>query len=93
MVLDPGTAILISSAIAAGGQGIGSLVSKNKATKAAAMRIKQMKRETRAGLLEDAQQRNAELEGHRLSSRARSGKRSSQTMQNTADLVRGAFNI
>lgn len=93
MVLDPVTAMLIASAVSAGAQGIGSAISGNKAKKAGAMRAKQMKRETRAGLLNDAQQRAAELEGHRLSSRAKSGRRSSESMQNTADLVRGAFNI
>ena len=89
MVIDPGTAMLIASAISAGTQAIGGALSGNKSK----MRAREMKRETRAGLLQDAQQRGAELEGHRLSSRARKGKRSAQSMQDTADLVRGAFNI
>lgn len=92
-MVDPATAMLIATAVSSAAKGIGSAISGNKAKKSAKMRTKQMKRETRAGMLQDAQQREAELEGHRLSSRAKSGKRSSESMQNTAELVRGAFNI
>jgi hypothetical protein len=92
-MIDPGTASLIASAVSLAGQGVGGLLGSKKAKKTANLRSKEMKRETRAGLLQDAQQRASDLEQHRLESRSRSRKRSAQSMQDTADLVRGAFNI
>ena len=91
--MDPATIAIISSLISAAAGGIGGAFSNKKMKEAAKMRSKETKRETHAGLLQDALQRSAELEGHRLSSTAKLGKRRSQSMQDTADLVRGAFNI
>lgn len=92
-MIDPGTAMLVAAAVSAAAQGAGQAISGSKAKKAGKLRAKEMKRETYGGLIQDALQRNAEMEAHRLSSRARVGKRSGQAMQETADLVRGAFNI
>lgn len=91
--MDPGTAMLISAAIAGGAQLGGQAMSSNKQQQAAKYRSREMKRETFAGLLEDALQREAELEAHRLKSRSRLGKSKAQNMQDVASLVRGAFNI
>lgn len=88
-MIDPATAMLIASAVSAAG----SAITGNKTKKAAKLRAEEMKRETEAGLLQDTLSRGAELEGHRLSSRAHMGKRRARSMQDTADIVRGAFNI
>ncbi len=92
-MVDPATAMLIATAVATAAQGAGSYLSGKKSEKGSKLRSKETKRETHAGLLQDAMQRNAELEAHRLSSRGRKGKRKAQSMQDTSDLVRGAFNI
>lgn len=93
MVVDPGTAILIATAVAAAAKGAGDAYSGKKATQQGKRRAKETRRETQAGLLNDAMQRSAELEAHRMSGRQKLGKRRSESMQDTADLVRGAFNI
>lgn len=85
-MVDPATAMLIATAISTAAEGIGKrAASKRKG--------KETKRDTYAGLLEDALKRSTELEGHRLSSRAKLGKRSALNAQNTSDLVRGALSI
>jgi hypothetical protein len=91
--MDPATAMLIATAVGVGAQGAGSFFSSNNAKKAGKMRAKELKRETLASLLNDSLQGEAELTAHGLSSRSRTGKRRAQSMQDTADLVRGAFNI
>lgn len=92
-MVDPGTAILIASAIASAASLGGQAMSGAKQKQAGKLRAKEMKRETQAGLVNDALQREAELEAHRLKGRSTLGKRKAQSMQDTADLVRGAFNI
>jgi hypothetical protein len=92
-MIDPGTAMLLASAVSSAASGAGEAISGRKAKKAGKLRAKEMNRETYGALIQDALQRNAELEAHGLSSRSRLGKRSGQSMQETADLVRGAFNI
>lgn len=92
-MIDPGTAMLISTAIASGAQAAGNAVSGSNAKKEAKRRAKETKRETFASLLDDAMQRNAELTSHGLSSRGKLGKRKAQSMQDTSDLVREAFNV
>ncbi len=91
--MDPGTAMLIATAVATAAQAGGSALSANNSAKAASRRAKETKRETHAGLFEDALQRSGELEGHRLQTRNKLGKRKSQASQDTADIVRGAFKI
>ncbi len=102
--MDPGTALLIASAISAGAQAIGSKMGSKKQKKAAKAqkkaldkaakrRAKETKRETKAGLLEDSLKRSTELEAHRLSQGQKSSKRKATSMQGTADLVREAINI
>lgn len=92
-MIDPGTAMLIATAVATAAKGAGDYMSGQSAKKAAKRRSKEIERETNAGLYNDALQRSAELESHRLKGRSHLGKRKSQSLQDTADLVRGAFNI
>lgn len=93
MVVDPGTAMLIATAVATAAKGGGDYLSSQGSLRQAKRRAKETKRETHAGLLQDAMQRSAELEGHGLASRKKLGQRKAQSMQDTADLVREAFNI
>lgn len=93
MVVDPGTAMLVSAIIGAGAAGTGGALANRKAKKASKIRSKELERETKAGLVEDALQRENEAEAHRLSSSAKKSKRGARTMQETADMIRGAFNI
>jgi hypothetical protein len=92
-MVDPGTAMLIATAVSSAAKAGGDSLSNSNANKAAKRRSKETKRETQAGLFQDALQRSAELEAHRLQSRNKMGKRKAQSLQDTADLVRGAFNI
>ena len=89
-------AVLDPFSLATGLSGLASLISgaissyqKNKQSK---LRSKEMKRETRADLLNDSQNRRASMHEHNLSTRAKAGKRRASSMQSTADLVRGALN-
>lgn len=91
--MDPGTAMLIASAIAAAAKGTGDYLGNRSQKEQAKRRAKETKRETHASLYQDALNRSAELEGQRLKGRNTIGKRKSQSMQDTADLLRGAFNI
>lgn len=92
-MIDPVTATLIATAVATAAKGASDYFTGKKQKKAGKMRAKETKRETMSGLLNDALQGNAELHSHGLTSNARLGKRKAQSMQDTADLVRGAFNI
>ena len=92
-MIDPGTAMLISTAIQTAVKGAGDYLSGQSAQQQAKRKAKESKRETQAGMLQDSMQRSAELQAHGLASRKKLGQRSSQNMQNTADLVREAFNI
>lgn len=84
--MDPATAMIIYSAISSGAKaGSDYLSSKRNA--------KEKKRETRASVLHESLQRSAEDEAHRLKENRRLSKRKSQSMQDTADLVRRAFDI
>lgn len=91
--MDPATAALVAAAIGGasilGGQAMNSANQK----KAAKYRAKETKRETYAQLVQDALQREAELEAQRLKSGMKLGQRRSQELMNTSDLVRGAFKI
>jgi hypothetical protein len=92
-MVDPATALLIASAIGTSAEVGGNIFSGRKAKKAGKMRAKEMKRETHAGLLQDALQRSAELQTHGLNSRSKTGKNRARSFQDTADLIRGAFEI
>jgi hypothetical protein len=92
-MVDPGTAILIASAIAASAKGAGDLYGSKSQEKQAKRRAKETKRETQASLLDEAMNRNAELQAHRMSSRNKLGKSKVRASQETSDLVRGALNI
>lgn len=92
-MVDPGTAMLIATAVATAAKGAGDFFSGKKSEKAAKRRSKETRRETETGLVDSALQRSAELQAHKLASRQKLGKRKSQSMQETSDLVRGALNI
>lgn len=89
----PAVAMLIAAGVAAAAKGASDYFGAQTNKKMAKRRAKEMERETQAGLLQDTLQRGVELEEHRLKGRQKLGKRKSQSMQDTADLVRGALNI
>ena len=92
-MIDPGTAMLIATAVATAAKGAGDFFGNKSEEKKAKRRAKETKRETHADLFNDALQRSAELETHRLSSKQKIGKRKAQSHQDTSDLVRGALKI
>jgi hypothetical protein len=91
--MDPGTAILISTAIATAAKGAGDYISGQKQGDIGKRRAKQTKRDTYADLLNEAMQRSAELRAHELASRQKLGKRQVGNFQDTSDIVRGALSI
>lgn len=91
--MDPGTAMLIANAIATAVKSGGEALSTAAQKRATKKKAKEMHRETKAGLFDDALQRSAELEAQRLKGTSQLSKRKSQSMQDTADLLRGAFSI
>ena len=92
-MVDPGTAMLIATAVATAAKGAGDFLGGNNAKKAAKRRAKETQRETEAGLYNEALQRSAELEEQRLRGRNKLGKRRANSLQETSDLLRGAFNV
>lgn len=88
-MIDPGTAMLIATAVNAGVQGF----TGSRANKLAKKKSKEMQRETHAELSEQAHNRAADLEEHRLGSQARRSKKKARNLAETTDLVRGAFKI
>ena len=92
-MIDPGTAMLVATAVATAAKGAGDYFGGQSEKKAGKRRAKETKRETHANMLHDALQRSAELEAHRLASRQKMGKSRANKSQETADLVRGALNI
>lgn len=91
--MDPGTAMLIATAVGTGAKAGSDYFGAKKAKKSGKMRALELKRETLSDLLNQALQGSAELEGHGLKTRSQLARRKGQSMQETADLVRGAFNI
>lgn len=91
--MDPGTAMLIASAINAGIQGGGMAMKSAAEKKAAKRKAKEMKRETYAENLNQTLDRSAELKAHELGSRSKMGKKRAESFDETSDLVRRAFNI
>lgn len=92
-MVDPATALLIATAVSTAAKGAGDYYSSQNSKKSGKRKAKETKRETQASLLDNAFNRGAELEAHKLNSRQKLGKRKSQSFQNTADLVRGALEI
>jgi pyridoxal/pyridoxine/pyridoxamine kinase len=91
--MDPGTAMLIATAVASAAKGTGDVLSSQNAKKQAKRRSKETERETHANLIQEALQRSAELESHRLASRQKTGKRRASISNDTSELVRGALTI
>lgn len=92
-MVDPGTATIIATAIAAAAKGGSDFLGSKKQKKAGKLRAKELRRETTAGLLNDANEGSAEYTTHGLKSRAKGAKRRSKQLQETSDLVRGALSI
>ena len=92
-MIDPGTAMVIASMVSAAAKGTGDYLGNKSQEKQAKRRSKETERETKAGLLQDALERSAQLESHRLAGRQKLGKRKAHSLQDTSDLVRGALNI
>lgn len=92
-MVDPGTAMLIATAVATAAKGAGDFFGNKSAEKQAKRRSKEAKRETQASLMDEALNRDAELTAHKLASRNKLGKSKTRSSQDTADLVRGALNI
>lgn len=94
--MEPATAIIASTLIATaanvGSAAYGSRRQKKAQKKAQKLRAKETKRETFAELLDQAHARKAELEGMRLSSHEKLGKRKAQSLMDTAATMREAFN-
>lgn len=91
--MDPGTAMLVAAAVATAAKGAGDFFGSKSQEKAAKRKAKEAKRETHGSLLDEAMNRSAEMEAHRLASRNKLGKSRARASQDTADLVRGALNI
>jgi hypothetical protein len=70
----------------------GALAAK-RAKKAGKLKAKEMRRETQADLLSNAEQREAEMEEHSMGSSERKARRSARSKQGTADTIRRAINI
>lgn len=94
MVLLP---LLAAAAIASASHAVGSRIArgreKARAGEETGYRTKEAKRETKAGLLEEARDRATESTLNKLSEKKKMGKRKAQSAQDTATLVREAFNI
>ena len=93
MVVDPGTAALLATAVSTAAKGAGDYMSSEKSRKVGKYRAKETKRETFADLLNDALQRSAELEAQRLAGTQKLTKRRTQSLMDSSDLIRGALNI
>ena len=89
----PAVIALMAAAVAAGAKYAGDAASARQQAKAAKKRAKETKRETYAGLLNEAAQRNAELQAQELHGRKKLGVRGGQSLQETSDLVRGALRL
>ena len=85
-----GAAIAIGSTIV---KGVADAVAAKKEKKRAKMRALEMERETTADLLNEQEQREAELEKHRLSKSTEHARRKTNATKETADVVRGALRI
>ena len=92
-MVDPGTAMIIAQAIASAAKAGGDFLGGKTQEKQAKRRARETERETHANLMDEALNRNAELEAHKLASRNRLSKSKARTSQETADLVRGALSI
>ncbi len=92
-MVDPATAILIAQAVASAAKAGGEYFSNKKGEKAAKRSAKEKKRETIAGLMNDAMQGSAENASHHLNERGKLSKRKGKSAQDTSAIVRGALSI
>jgi len=88
--MEPVTTVAIVGGIA---KAIEGALAAKRAKKAGKLKAKEMRRETQADLLSNAEQREAEMEEHGMASSERNARRSSRLKQGTADTVRKAMNI
>lgn len=92
-MVDPATAAMIAAAIGGAAKGGVNYLSSKKQREGGKLRAKEMQRETLASLLNDAFGGGADLQAHGMKQRSQLGRRRTQSLFDTADLVRGAFNI
>lgn len=92
-MVDPATATLIATALAESAKGASQYLGSKKEKKGGKLRAQELRRETLAGLLSGAHQGATEYEAHRLERRAKGAKRRSKSLQETADVVRGALSV
>ena len=89
-MVTPAVGVAVVQGIASAIQG--ALAAK-RAKKAGKLKAKEMRRETQADLLSNAEQREAEMEEHGMASSERNARRSSRLKQGTADTIRKAMDI
>ena len=89
----PAVAMLIATAISAAAKGAGDYASAQQGKKASKLRSTETKRDSESNLLHEALQRSAETEANHLQNRNKMGKSKANSLKNTSDLLRGAFNI
>ena len=81
----------VAAAAATIAEMVGKAVASKKEKKSGKLRAKEMERETKLGLVSDAEQREADLESHQLSHQARKTGNKSKSMRDSTDLVRRAI--
>lgn len=91
--MDPATIALVSAALQAAAKAGEGAIAGQSAKKSAKLKAKETERETQAELLNSKLQRDSEMEAHRLAGRGKLGKRKSQNMSDTSEIVRGALSI
>lgn len=89
--MEPMTAMIIASAIAAAAQGGAGYYAGQKAKEAGKLKATEMKRQTYADLLNTALQNQAELQGQGLDSSKRMGGARTRGLMETAANVRDSF--
>lgn len=92
-MIDPATGLIVASLVSSAAQGgMGALASQRE-KKAAKRRANLMKKQTYSDLFNDAAMRGVDIEGQRMQSGAKLGQRRSQSMIDTAALLREAFGL
>lgn len=92
-MVDPATAALVATAVSAGAKGISDFFKGKNTKKQGKMKAKETRRETMANMAHEAHEGSSDLETHGMSNRLRKSKRRAKSMQDTTDIVRGAFNL
>lgn len=91
--MDPLTIALISSAVGAGAQQGGSFFARRKAKKAQEREEKKAGKQAKRELKSEAEQRQVDILGDHINSRAKKNKLKGNAMLNSADLIREAMKL